>query len=179
MKDGRVRRGQVGEYGGSLIIQQNVKISHISSSLSPSFPPPNKKVEPCDLVHYGILPEFVGRFPVVVSTSGLSLEQLVRVLTEPKNALIKQYRYLFALHHVDFHVSNEALEEIAALALEKNTGARGLRSILERVRTAEGEREGRGKGRRDGGRVTTQSCLEDSISHLSLSPYFLLPSVRC
>lgn len=91
------------------------------------------KVEPCDLVQYGILPEFVGRFPVVVSTSGLSLEQLVRVLTEPKNALIKQYRYLFALHHVDFHVTTEALEEIAALALAKNTGARGLRSILERV----------------------------------------------
>lgn len=99
-----------------------------------------KQVEPCDLVQYGILPEFVGRFPVVVSTSGLSLEQLVRVLTEPKNALIKQYRYLFALHHVEFHVTNEALEEIAALALAKNTGARGLRSILERV-SLRGRRE--------------------------------------
>lgn len=91
------------------------------------------KVEPTDLVHYGILPEFVGRFPVVVSTSGLSLEQLVRVLMEPKNALIKQYRYLFSMHHVEFHVTEEALKEIAGLALRKNTGARGLRSILERV----------------------------------------------
>ena len=91
------------------------------------------KVEPVDLVRYGMLPEFVGRFPVVVSTEGLSLEQLCRVLTEPKNALIRQYRYLFALHHVDFHITEEALKEVAALALSKNTGARGLRSILERV----------------------------------------------
>ena len=103
-------------------------------------------MEPCDLVHYGILPEFVGRFPVIVSTSGLSLEQLVRVLTEPKNALIKQYRYLFALHHVEFHVTNEALEEIAALALVKNTGARGLRSILERVCSTGGREGGREGG---------------------------------
>lgn len=102
-------------------------------------------------MQYGILPEFVGRFPVVVSTSGLSLEQLVRVLTEPKNALIKQYRYLFALHHVDFHVTTEALEEIAALALAKNTGARGLRSILERVSTERQKRRGgERKGVREG-----------------------------
>lgn len=90
-------------------------------------------MEPSDLVHYGLIPEFVGRFPVVVSTTGLTLEQMVRVMTEPKNALIKQYSYLFSLHHVDFHVTDDALRAIATMALRKNTGARGLRAILERV----------------------------------------------
>lgn len=69
----------------------------------------------------GLIPEFVGRFPVVVNTTGLTLDQMVRVLTEPKNALIKQYAYLFSLHHVDFHITDEALREVALIALRKNT----------------------------------------------------------
>lgn len=69
----------------------------------------------------GLIPEFVGRFPVVVNTNGLTLEQMVRVLTEPKNALIKQYRYLFSLHDVDLHITHDALREVATIALRKNT----------------------------------------------------------
>jgi ATP-dependent Clp protease ATP-binding subunit ClpX len=75
-----------------------------------------------------MIPEFVGRFPVVVSTSGLTMEQMVHVMTMPKNALIKQYRYQFALHNVEFHVTDEALREVATIALKKNTGAHLLLS---------------------------------------------------
>ncbi|RHY35195.1 hypothetical protein DYB32_000348 [Aphanomyces invadans] len=89
--------------------------------------------EPQDLVSYGLIPEFVGRFPVVVSTLGLSQDELVRVLTEPKNSLVKQYQALFALNDVEFHVSRCGLEAVADLAVQRNTGARGLRAIFERA----------------------------------------------
>ena len=89
--------------------------------------------EPNDLVTYGLIPEFIGRFPLVVSTRGLDLDQMVMVLTQPKNAVIKQYKYLFAMSDVDFHITDDALEEIANVALSKRTGARGLRSILENM----------------------------------------------
>ncbi|RHZ29325.1 hypothetical protein DYB31_007583 [Aphanomyces astaci] len=89
--------------------------------------------EPQDLVSYGLIPEFVGRFPVVVSTLGLTQDELVRVLTEPKNSLVKQYQALFALQNVDFHVSPCGLDAVADLAVQRNTGARGLRAIFERA----------------------------------------------
>ncbi|OQR96586.1 ATP-dependent Clp protease ATP-binding subunit clpX [Achlya hypogyna] len=89
--------------------------------------------EPQDLVAYGLIPEFVGRFPVLVSTLGLTRPELVRVVSEPKNSLIKQYRALFALHDVDFHVTTCGLDAIAELAVRRNTGARGLRAIFERT----------------------------------------------
>ncbi|KDO22872.1 hypothetical protein SPRG_12009 [Saprolegnia parasitica CBS 223.65] len=89
--------------------------------------------EPQDLVAYGLIPEFVGRFPVLVSTLGLNRHELVRVVSEPKNSLIKQYRALFALHNVDFHVTRCGLDAIAELAVRRNTGARGLRAIFERT----------------------------------------------
>ncbi|CAK4642121.1 unnamed protein product [Aphanomyces euteiches] len=101
------------------------KLDHVGKLLSQS--------EPQDLVSYGLIPEFVGRFPVIVSTLGLNREELVRVLTEPRNSLVKQYRALFALHDVDFHVSPCGLEAVADLAVERNTGARGLRAIFERA----------------------------------------------
>uniref|UniRef100_M4BZM6 AAA+ ATPase domain-containing protein n=1 Tax=Hyaloperonospora arabidopsidis (strain Emoy2) TaxID=559515 RepID=M4BZM6_HYAAE len=89
--------------------------------------------EPEDLVSYGLIPEFIGRFPLLVSTTGLSKDELVRVLTEPKNSLVRQYKALFALNDVGFHATEGALEAVAQLALHKNTGARGLRSIFERA----------------------------------------------
>ena len=91
------------------------------------------RVEPTDLMRFGLIPEFIGRFPVVVSTQCLSLEEMVKVLTEPKNALVKQYAYQFALQDVDLHITNEALHLIAEQSIEKKTGARGLRGIFERL----------------------------------------------
>lgn len=92
-----------------------------------------ERVEPQDLVQFGLIPEFVGRFPMIVSTLGLTQDQLVQVMTEPKNALVKQYRQLFAMNGVEFHVTDEAFQAIAKKAVEKNTGARGLRAIFERI----------------------------------------------
>ncbi|SHK11644.1 ATP-dependent Clp protease ATP-binding subunit ClpX [Paramaledivibacter caminithermalis] len=90
-----------------------------------------KKIEPEDLLKYGLIPEFVGRVPVVVSLHELDEEALVRILVEPKNALIKQYKKLFELDEVDVEFEEEALKAIAKMAMDRKTGARGLRSILE------------------------------------------------
>ncbi|KAM7273020.1 hypothetical protein ACFE04_027684 [Oxalis oulophora] len=90
-------------------------------------------VESSDLVSYGLIPEFVGRFPVLVSLSALTEDQLVQVLTEPKNALGKQYRKMFQLNGVKLHFTETALRVIAKKAITKNTGARGLRSLLENI----------------------------------------------
>lgn len=89
------------------------------------------KAEPNDLIQYGLIPEFIGRFPLLVATKELSLDQMVSVLTQPKNALMKQYKYLFSMSDVKLHVTEDALEEVAGVALSKQTGARGLRCILE------------------------------------------------
>mmetsp|Transcript_5251 Transcript_5251/g.7980 ORF Transcript_5251/g.7980 Transcript_5251/m.7980 type:complete len:788 (-) Transcript_5251:449-2812(-) len=86
---------------------------------------------PKDLVEYGMIPEFVGRFPVIVSTKGLEVSNLMDILTVPKNALMKQYKYLFGMNDVDFHVTDCGLMEIAKTAFQRGTGARGLRSITE------------------------------------------------
>jgi len=88
---------------------------------------------PKDLVEYGMIPEFVGRFPVIVSTKGLDVDNLVDILTVPRNSLVKQYKYLFAMNNVDFHVTKCGLDEIAKTAFLRGTGARGLRSITENV----------------------------------------------
>ena len=88
---------------------------------------------PKDLVEYGMIPEFVGRFPVIVSTKGLDIDNLVDILTVPKNSIMKQYRRLFAMDDVDFHVTQDGLEEIAKTAFQRGTGARGLRSITDGV----------------------------------------------
>ncbi len=84
-----------------------------------------------DLVKFGLIPELVGRLPVITALNGLDKKSLVRILTEPKNALAKQYQRLFALDDVQLVFENEALEAIADKAIEEKTGARGLRSILE------------------------------------------------
>ncbi len=89
------------------------------------------KVEPDDLVHYGLIPELVGRLPVIASLNEISEDDMVRILTEPKNSLMKQYKKLFALDGVELNFEEDALRAIAKKAIERKTGARGLRAILE------------------------------------------------
>ncbi|HLM77626.1 MAG TPA: ATP-dependent Clp protease ATP-binding subunit ClpX [Rubrobacteraceae bacterium] len=88
-------------------------------------------VQPEDLLKYGLIPEFVGRLPIISTLLSLEEEDLIRILTEPKNALIRQYRQFFRYDKVDLNFTDEALKAVAELALERGTGARGLRSILE------------------------------------------------
>ncbi|HEX7735434.1 MAG TPA: ATP-dependent Clp protease ATP-binding subunit ClpX [Ktedonobacteraceae bacterium] len=88
---------------------------------------------PDDLLKYGLIPEFVGRLPVSVSLDSLDKQALIRILTEPKNAIIKQYQKLLQLDRVELNFTNDALEEAAERALKQKTGARGLRSIIEDV----------------------------------------------
>ena len=94
-----------------------------------------RDVTPHDIVKFGLIPELVGRIPMIVPLSDLDKNALVRILTEPKNSLVKQYEKLFAMDGVKLTFSEDALEEVATLALERNTGARGLRSILETAMT--------------------------------------------
>ena len=89
------------------------------------------KVMPQDLHKFGMIPEFVGRIPVITATHELKEDDLVRILTEPKNAIVKQYKRMFELEGVDLEFEPESLREIARLALKRNTGARGLRAICE------------------------------------------------
>ena len=93
------------------------------------------QVQPHDLLKFGIIPELVGRLPVVTSLTSLKKEDLVRILTEPKNALCRQYRKLLELDHVTLDFEEAALEAIAQQAIERKIGARGLRAVLERVMT--------------------------------------------
>ncbi len=90
-------------------------------------------VEPDDLVHYGLIPELIGRLHVMAKLSPITQEDMVRILTEPKNAIFKQYKKLFAIDNVELTFEKEALAAVAALALKRKTGARGLRSIMEDV----------------------------------------------
>jgi ATP-dependent Clp protease ATP-binding subunit ClpX len=90
-----------------------------------------QKAEPEDLLKFGLIPEFVGRLPVIATLEDLDIEALVKILKEPKNALIKQYAKLFELEDVELKFTDDALEAIAERAIERKTGARGLRSIVE------------------------------------------------
>ena len=90
-------------------------------------------VMPGDLLKFGLIPEFVGRLPIVVTLESLDRETLISILSEPKNALVKQYRKLFELDNVELEFNREALSAIADEALKRNTGARGLRAIIEEV----------------------------------------------
>ena len=93
------------------------------------------KTEPEDLLKFGLIPELIGRLPVTVALSELSEEALVRIITEPKNSLVKQYQTLFAMDDVDLVVEDDAVHAIADRALEMKTGARGLRGIFEGIMT--------------------------------------------
>jgi ATP-dependent Clp protease ATP-binding subunit ClpX len=91
------------------------------------------RIQPQDLLRYGLIPEFVGRVPIIVTLDALDKDSLVKILTEPKNALIKQYKKLFEMDGVDLEFMEDALLSIADEALHRNTGARGLRAIIEDV----------------------------------------------
>lgn len=92
-----------------------------------------KEIMPGDLLKFGLIPEFVGRLPIVVTLDALDKDALVKILTEPKNALVKQYKKLFEMDNVELEFNNEALTSIAEEAITRNTGARGLRAIIEEI----------------------------------------------
>jgi ATP-dependent Clp protease ATP-binding subunit ClpX len=92
-----------------------------------------KQSEPEDLLKYGLIPEFVGRLPVIATLEDLDVDALVKILVEPKNALVKQYKKLFEMEEVELDFTDDALTAVAKRAIERKTGARGLRSILEGI----------------------------------------------
>ena len=94
-----------------------------------------RSVQPHDLLKFGIIPELVGRLPIITTLKALDREQLVRILTEPKNALVKQYKCLLDYDNVELEFTSEALDAAADKALERKIGARGLRAVLEEVMT--------------------------------------------
>ena len=92
-----------------------------------------KLLEPEDLIKYGLIPEFIGRMPIIATLDDLDEKSLVKILLEPKNSLIKQYQRLFEFENVELEFKQDAISEIAKKAISKKTGARGLRSILENI----------------------------------------------
>jgi len=92
-----------------------------------------KQLEPEDLIKYGLIPEFIGRMPIIATLDDLDEKSLVKILKEPKNSLIKQYQRLFEFEDVELEFKGESISEIAKKAISKKTGARGLRSILENI----------------------------------------------
>ena len=93
------------------------------------------QIEPDDLLKFGIIPELVGRMPVITSLRDLKKEDLIRILIEPKNALVRQYQSLLKMDGVELEIQQEALEEIAQKAIDRQIGARGLRAVMEQVMT--------------------------------------------
>jgi ATP-dependent Clp protease ATP-binding subunit ClpX len=91
------------------------------------------EVMPEDLLKFGLIPEFIGRLPVIATVDKLNREALVQILTEPRNALVKQYQKLFDLDGVELEFTDDAIEAVADLAMMRGTGARGLRAIIEEV----------------------------------------------
>jgi ATP-dependent Clp protease ATP-binding subunit ClpX len=105
-------------------------------SLAPTSAAPARscsQCEPEDLLKFGLIPEFVGRLPVIATLEDLDIEALVKILAEPKNALVKQYQKLFDMEEVKLGFTDDALVSVAKRAIERKTGARGLRSILEGI----------------------------------------------
>ncbi|MDA8710043.1 ATP-dependent Clp protease ATP-binding subunit ClpX [Candidatus Actinomarina sp.] len=92
-----------------------------------------QNVETKDLIKFGLIPEFIGRLPIVTNVNELEKESLIKILTEPRNAITKQFKKMFALDDIDLIFTDDSLDALADLALERNTGARGLRSILEKI----------------------------------------------
>jgi ATP-dependent Clp protease ATP-binding subunit ClpX len=107
--------------------------SPIDSESKPALDALLSEIQPGDLRHFGLIPEFIGRFPVLAPLEPLDEAALIRILTEPKNALARQYQKLFAYENVSLEFTEGALRRMAQKAIERDTGARGLRSILEQV----------------------------------------------
>ena len=121
MVEQRVRGNSMG-FGANINQKKNQSLTQLLD-----------KVVPSDLIKFGLIPEFVGRIPVITHVDELAEDDLVRVLTEPKNALTKQYQKLFELDGVSLHFETDALRAVASKAIERKTGARGLRNVLESV----------------------------------------------
>lgn len=119
------QRSEKGGIGFSAEITSKDDKKSLSDSL--------RQVEPEDLIKYGLIPEFVGRLPIIATLEELDEKALVSILTEPKNALTKQYKKLFEMENIEVEFRDSALKKIAEKAMERKTGARGLRSILEQV----------------------------------------------
>jgi len=119
--EARLDRGSIG-FGGEVVAKNSQEVDVLL-----------KEVTTQDLVKFGLIPEFVGRVPINVSLEGLDEEALRRILTEPKNALVKQYAKLFEYDEVKLSFTDEAIESIAKQAFERKTGARGLRTIMEKA----------------------------------------------
>ena len=117
----RVGAKSVG-FGAEVVSKEDVRPSDILEQVMPE-----------DLIGYGLIPEFIGRLPVMTTVVDLDKESLVRVLTEPKNAIVKQYEKFFEMDGVELIITEDALDAIAELALKRGTGARGLRAIMEEV----------------------------------------------
>ncbi|MBN1405633.1 MAG: ATP-dependent Clp protease ATP-binding subunit ClpX [Candidatus Omnitrophica bacterium] len=111
----------------------NAEIKDKKGSIEKAMAEALKRIEPEDLLKFGMIPEFVGRFPTIATLSPLSKEDLMRILTEPKNALVKQYKKFFDMEGVELKFEKDAMEEIAKIAHAKQTGARALRSIIEEI----------------------------------------------
>lgn len=109
-------------FGGNVVDKSNLDMSKVYA-----------KVIPQDLVKFGLIPELVGRVPVITALNELDEEALINILSEPKNALLKQYKALFSMDNVSLEFSDDALRAVAQLTLEKKTGARGLRAIMEKA----------------------------------------------
>ena len=92
-----------------------------------------KSLQPQDFIKFGLIPEFVGRLPITVGLSPLDTNALVRIMTEPKNSLIKQYKKLFSYDNVELEMDNDAICAVAEKSIRLKTGARGLRSVLENL----------------------------------------------
>ncbi len=117
----RLNRNSIG-FDAEIVSRNSKEVSELLAEVTPQ-----------DLVKFGLIPEFVGRVPINVSLRGLDKKALIRILTEPKNALIKQYQKLFGFDHVNLVFEEDAVDAIAEQAFERKTGARGLRSIMEKV----------------------------------------------
>lgn len=117
------------------LVESRVRKGSLGFLQNPDGQTPNRivRVEPPDLVRYGLIPEFIGRLPVITTLEVLSEDELVRILTEPRNAMVKQYIRLMEMEDVALSFTDSALQEVASIAYEKGTGARGLRSILEQI----------------------------------------------
>lgn len=122
----KIIQNRIGEkvmgFGADIKSHEEMKIGDILTRILPQ-----------DLLRYGLIPEFVGRVPIIVTLDALDKDSLVKILTEPKNALARQYKKLFELDGVDLEFNEDALQAIATEALHRNTGARGLRAIVEDV----------------------------------------------
>ncbi len=116
------RSGSSMGFGGSIKSNKDIPLSELMNDLHPA-----------DLVKFGLIPEFVGRIPVFTHVDDLEVDDLVRILTEPKNALVRQYQKLFELDNVTLRFTNNALRAVAEQSIERKTGARGLRNVMEKV----------------------------------------------